>query len=217
MTHGFLTREFFARPVLEVARDLVGAILVHDGVAVRLTEVEAYDGPGDPASHAFRGRTARNEVMFGPPGHLYVYRSHGLHWCANVTTGPDGVPSAVLLRAGRVTRGTEIASERRGESVPDVRLARGPGNLGQALGISGALNGADLTAGDALHITEAGPRGRVVFAGPRVGVSSAAEIEWRFWEAADPTVSVYRRSPRAARVGSRDQAQTTGRHQCPSG
>lgn len=191
-------REFYARPVLEVARDLIGTVIVHGGVAVQLTEVEAYDGANDPASHAFRGPTGRNAVMFGPPGHLYVYRSHGLHWCANVTTGLDATPSAVLLRAGRVVRGGETARERRGPTVPHDRLARGPGNLGRALGITGALDGADLTAGRALYILAAEPGGRAVVAGPRVGVSTAADLEWRLWAADDRTVSAYRRSPRAA-------------------
>lgn len=191
--------QFFARPVLDVASDLIGAVIEHGGTAIRLTEVEAYDGPNDPASHAYRGRTRRNEVMFGPAGHLYVYRSHGLHWCANITTGPVGVASAVLLRAGEVTHGVETARKRRGESVPDVRLARGPGNFGQALGLTGADNGEDLLHGRRIHVAlPAAPRALSVLTGPRIGVSAAADIPWRFWAAGDSTVSAYRRNPRAA-------------------
>ncbi len=132
-------RTMLARPGPEVAADLLGWRLSHQTdrgtVAVVLTEVEAYDGPDDPASHAWRGRTPRNAVMFGPPGFLYVYFSYGMHWCANVVAGPDGTATAVLLRAGRVVEGHDLARERRGPRVADRSLARGPACLTQALGI----------------------------------------------------------------------------------
>lgn len=143
--------EDLAHPAEDVAPRLLGAVLTHktaDGtVGIAITETEAYSGAADPASHAYRGMTARNAVMFGPAGHLYVYRSHGLHWCANVVTGTDGIASAVLIRAGRVIEGEELARERRGPKVEDARLARGPGNFCQALGITAAHDGADLLTG----------------------------------------------------------------------
>ena len=184
----------------DVAPLLLGAVLSSrtdaGRVAVELTEVEAYDGPDDPASHAWRGRTARNAVMFGPPGRLYVYLSYGMHWCANVVTGPDGTASAVLLRAGRVVDGQELARQRRGPRVADRALARGPACLTRALAIGREHDGADLGRGGRLSI-EPGPRPEAVSVGPRVGVSRAADVPWRFWVTGDDTVSAYRRSPRA--------------------
>jgi DNA-3-methyladenine glycosylase len=170
-------------------------------VTVELTEVEAYAGEADPASHAFRGRTPRNGVMFGPAGVLYVYFSYGMHWCANVVTGRDGVASAVLLRAGRVVAGVELARARRGPRVGDRSLARGPACLTQALGLRGDAYGTDLldpTAAVRLHIGRPLDPARIA-CGPRVGVAAAAEARWRFWVDGDPTVSAYQRSPRAAR------------------
>lgn len=198
------SRVFFERPVALVARELLGATVFHDDVAIRLTEVEAYDGPNDPASHAYRGPTARNGVMFGPAGHLYVYRSHGLHWCANVTTGHSGTASAVLLRAGFVAGGQDLAQLRRGPAATAVQFARGPGNLGQALGLTGAHNGEDLCGGGRIQILGGGRvRDRAIRSGPRVGVTLAADVEWRFWLDGEPTVSVYRRSARAAPSSAR--------------
>lgn len=168
-------------------------------VVVELTEVEAYAGTGDPASHAHRGPTRRNATMFGPPGRLYVYRSHGLHWCANVVVGEAGDASAVLLRAGRVVAGLDLARARRGATVADRSLARGPGNLAQALGLTGADDGTDLLGGGALHLEPRVGQAPAVRSGPRVGVSVAAEVAWRFWVEGDPSVSAYRRSPRAPR------------------
>lgn len=200
-----IPRNFFARPSVEVAPNLLGCVLEHetaDGlVAVELTEVEAYAGRSDPASHAYRGKTARNAVMFGPPGHAYVYFTYGMHFCVNVVClGEEGSASAVLLRAGRVLAGEELARARRtrGTTVIAPRdLARGPARLCQALGIDRSQNGADMvSAGSPLRmlngtvIQPATPR-RIV-TGPRVGVSSAAEIPWRFWYDGDPTVSIYR-------------------------
>ena len=199
-----LPRDFFARPSVEVAPDLLGCVLEHataDGlVAVRLTETEAYAGASDPASHAYRGKTARNAVMFGPPGHAYVYFTYGMHFCVNlVCLGEAGSASAVLLRAGEIVTGENLARVRRTRgpaSIASRDLARGPARLCQALAIDRALDGADAClASSPLRVrSEAGtlPRSVKILTGPRVGVSSAAEIPWRFWLEGDPTVSVYR-------------------------
>ncbi len=207
-------RAFFDRPVLDVARDLLGRTVVHttpDGqVGVRLTEVEAYAGPGDPGSHAARGRTPRTAVMFGPPGHAYVYFSYGMHWCANLVCGPEGEASAVLLRAGEVVAGRDLAARRRPAAHRDVDLARGPARLASALGLDRAQDGADLCApGSALRVLE-GPAGGadpVVLTGPRVGVSGDGGdgdlYPWRLWLVGEPTVSSYRvAAPRRRRAGS---------------
>jgi DNA-3-methyladenine glycosylase len=186
-------REVLAGPVLEVAPRLLGAVLTHGDVAVRLTEVEAYDGPGDPGSHAYRGQTARNAVMFGEPGHLYVYFTYGMHHCCNVVCGPPGTPSAVLLRAGEVVRGAETAQLRR-NGAPARDLARGPARLCQALDIGLAENGADLTAGPLT--LELGDAVSNVSTGPRVGLRGAPDRPWRFWETGAPTVSSYRPAKR---------------------
>jgi len=184
-------------PVEEVAPRLLGAVLRHGPVAVRLTEVEAYDGPDDPASHAYRGRTARNAVMFGPPGHLYCYLSHGIHTCANVSVGRDGRPSGVLMRAGEVIEGIEAARAFR-PGVVDRDLARGPGRLCRALGIRLEHDGTDLTSGE-VTLTPGG-RPEAIASGPRTGVRYAADRAWRHWIVGDPTVSPYRRHPRADSV-----------------
>jgi DNA-3-methyladenine glycosylase len=175
--------------VLEVAPRLLGSVLRHGDVAVRVTEVEAYDGPGDPGSHAARGETPRNAVMFGPPGRLYVYFTYGMHHCCNVTVAPEGSASAVLLRAGEVVDGVDLARERRGRST-DRDLARGPARLCQALGIDLSHNGVDLTAGP-VTLTP-GDVPDAVRTGPRVGLRLAADRPWRFWADGEPTVSTYR-------------------------
>jgi DNA-3-methyladenine glycosylase len=207
--------ELLTRPVLEVAPRLLGAhvtTLLPDGeVTVRLTEVEAYDGERDPGSHAYRGRTPRNEVMFGPAGHLYVYRHMGLHHCANVVTGVEGRASAVLLRAGEVVSGTELARERRsraGVARRDVDLARGPARLAVALGIDMTALGADVVDGGPVRLSLPASVADGVESGPRVGVAGpggdALRFPWRFW-IPDPTVSVFRPgapSRRRARTGS---------------
>ena len=202
-----LDRSFFARDVTVVARDLLGRVLLAhtaDGdVAVRLTEVEAYAGQDDPASHAFRGPTVRNAVMFGSAGHLYTYRSHGIHVCANVSCGPEGTAAAVLLRALAIESGLDAAQARRGPAVRPVALARGPGNLCSALAIEMGDNGVDVfdTASPVtVQLGEPGPDS----CGPRVGVSRAADRPWRFWLTGRPEVSAYRRSPRAPRPGASD-------------
>ncbi|TDO63783.1 DNA-3-methyladenine glycosylase [Kribbella sp. VKM Ac-2571] len=165
-------------------------------VAVRLTEVEAYDGPNDPGSHAYRGQTARNAVMFGPPGFLYVYFTYGMHFCMNVVVGPDSTPSAVLLRAGEVIEGVELARLRRNQSVPmktDRDLARGPARLCVALGIGREGNGVDLLAKNSpIALLDGVGFDGVPATGPRVGLREAADRPWRFWIPNDPTVSPYR-------------------------
>lgn len=184
--------------VVRRARALLGRTIHGHGVSVRITEVEAYGGMEDPASHAFT-RTPRSEIMYGPAYRLYVYRSYGIHFCANVVTGPNEIGAAVLLRAGEVVDGLDVARARRG-GAKDVQLARGPGNLAQALGITLADLDTDLLDPDAPGV-RLGPEVRrrpPIVAGPRVGVSKAADVPWRFWVEGDPTVSAYRRSPRAA-------------------
>ena len=230
---GLLTRDFLARPSVEVAPGLLGCVLEHETaeglVAVELTEVEAYAGKADPASHAYRGMTARNAVMFGEAGHAYVYFTYGMHFCVNVVCELAGDPSAVLLRAGRVTDGAELAAVRRSARAPRAAtvpqapdpviadpviadppdasrtatrdLARGPARLCQALGITRAQNGADLcdpasplrlrVPADAVAAADGGAV-RLVEAGPRVGVTAAATVPWRYWLSGDPTVSAYR-------------------------
>ena len=224
-----LPRETFACAAAGVAPALLGCVLEHDTpdglVAVALTEVEAYHGQADPASHAYRGRTPRNAVMFGPPGHAYVYFTYGMHFCVNLVCLPEGTASAVLLRAGRVVEGEDLARARRTASGPGGRdLARGPARLCQALAITRAQDGADVcdpasplrvrwptpaeaaagNAGPAEAATgNAGPAELApasISRGPRVGVSAAGDVPWRFWVTGDPTVSVYRaHAPRGAR------------------
>jgi DNA-3-methyladenine glycosylase len=249
-----LPRGFFGRPAQEMAPGLLGCVLRHDtpdgAVAVLLTEVEAYAGAADAASHAFRGRTARTAVMFGEPGHSYVYFTYGMHFCVNLVCLPEGTASAVLLRAGRVIEGAALAARRRyaglaegpetsapagergsaagsrpgardhgagehgagdhsagddgarGHAARERDLARGPARLCQALGIDRSLDGADV-CDPASPLRVSGPAQVVgtadIDSGPRVGVSRAAEVPWRFWIAGEPTVSPYRAyAPRRA-------------------
>jgi DNA-3-methyladenine glycosylase len=180
--------------VVARAQSLLGRTLHGHGVSVRITEVEAYGGIHDPASHAYT-RTPRSEIMYGPPWRLYVYQTRH-HFCANIVTGPTEQAAAVLLRAGEVVDGLELARERRG-NVPDVRLARGPGNLTQALGIALADLGTDVLAEGDVRLGPPTEWPGEIASGPRVGVSKAADLPWRFWIAGDPTVSAYKRSPRA--------------------
>lgn len=184
------------------APDLLGALLVCGGVAVRLTEVEAYAGESDPGSHAYRGRTPRTEVMFGPAGHAYVYFSYGMHWCLNVVAGPDGTASGVLLRAGEVVDGLELARSRRA-GARDRDLCRGPARLTRALGVTGEHGGLDLLdERSPLRLLLPGRPSGPVASGPRVGVAGeGAPTPWRFWVDGDPTVSPYR--PAAPRRGAR--------------
>jgi DNA-3-methyladenine glycosylase len=187
-----LKRDFFARSVHEVAPDLIGATLLVDGVGGRIVELEAYDQQ-DPASHGYRGRTARNAAMFGPPGHAYVYRSYGIHWCLNLVCGGEGVPEAVLIRALEPTRGVDLQQSRRG--VEDVRaLCSGPGKLCQALGITREHDGL------ALDLPPFRLEARIeipeIVTGPRIGITRATELSWRYMSASSPYLS---RAPRVAR------------------
>jgi len=231
-----MPRDFFARPSVQVAPELLGCLIENQTaaglVAVELTEVEAYAGASDPASHAYRGQTARNAVMFGPPGHAYVYFTYGMHFCVNVVCLGNGSASAVLLRAGRVIEGEELARARRTgaprqggpggmgpprsrggpggiappertqtkTAVPFRDLARGPARLCQALDIDRSLDGADVCLADSplrmrwpeARTTDRSAERKKVASGPRVGVSTAAEVPWRFWWENEPTVSAYR-------------------------
>ncbi|HME65957.1 MAG TPA: DNA-3-methyladenine glycosylase [Streptosporangiaceae bacterium] len=219
-----VSREFFARPAVEVAPQVLGLVLEHGTpaglVAVALTEVEAYAGRSDPASHAYRGQTRRNAVMFGPPGHAYVYFTYGMHFCVNLVCLGNGSASAVLLRAGRIIEGEELARSRRTgvpkgvqgargvrgdgsprekKAIPFRDLARGPARLCQALDIDRSLDGADVCVPESpLRMrwpdasTTARSVDRKILSGPRVGISAAAEVPWRFWVEGEPTVSAYR-------------------------
>lgn len=169
-------RAWFDRPAIEVAPDLLGMLLSRESpdgrVAGRIVEVEAYQGPEDLAAHSARGKTQRNAVMFGAPGHLYVYLIYGLHQCANVVCGPGTKPEAVLLRAAEIVDGQELARRRRG-GVSDWRLAAGPGNLGAAFGLDRSLDGADLTSGPVR--VAPGARATRIERSARVGVGYAGE------------------------------------------
>lgn len=194
-----------AAEVPNVARSLLGWEVSGGGVRLRLTEVEAYAGTGeDPASHAHRGPTPRSAVMFGPAGRVYAYFVFGMHWCFNIVCGRPGEAAAVLMRAGEVLDGVELARARRG-NVADRDLARGPARLGMALGVGGEANDTSLLDGTGpLRLTP--PTRPVdpgqVMAGPRVGVAAAHDLPWRFWIAGDPTVSAYRRHVPRRRRGS---------------
>ncbi|TWP46534.1 DNA-3-methyladenine glycosylase [Lentzea tibetensis] len=187
-----MTREELAVDPLDAARLLLGAHLEADGVRVRIVEVEAYRGGDDPASHCYRGRTSRNDVMFGPAGHLYVYFVYGMHFCANVVAATDGVPGAVLLRAGEVLEGLPLAHERRPAARSDAELARGPARLCSVLGLDRKYNGIDLTSPDSPVRLFAGDHAGEVHSGPRVGVAVAMDVPWRFW-IDSPAVSPYRK------------------------
>ncbi|HEX6360335.1 DNA-3-methyladenine glycosylase [Actinophytocola sp.] len=190
-----LTREELAVDPVDAAKLLLGCVIEAGDVRVRLVEVEAYRGGDDPASHCYRGKTPRNEVMFGPAGHLYVYFVYGMHFCANVVSLTDGVPGAVLLRAGEVIGGLEEARSRRPASRSNTELAKGPARLTSVLGLEREHNGVDLTDPASpvrLLAGEPAPTESVV-AGPRVGVAVAMDVPWRFWLDGSPAVSVYRR------------------------
>jgi DNA-3-methyladenine glycosylase len=204
VTAGTFARERLAVDVLLVARLLLGCRLVADRpdgqVAVRLVELEAYRGSDDPAAHSYRGRTVRNAVMFGPPGHLYVYFVYGMYFCANISCLPDGEPGAVLLRAGEVVSNLEVARLHRPAARSDAELARGPARLATLLGLRREHNGLDLTdpaspvrllPGDPVPVEQ-------VRTGPRVGVAAAQDRPWRFWAHGSAAVSAYRRHRRPA-------------------
>ncbi|MBO1077349.1 DNA-3-methyladenine glycosylase [Roseomonas marmotae] len=167
---------FFARPAAEVAQDLIGATLLVHGTGGLIVETEAYDHE-DPASHSYAGRTPRNASMFGPPGHAYVYRSYGLHWCLNFVCGAEPLGSAVLIRALEPTAGLETMQRRRGVAALKL-LCSGPGRLSQALGITGALDGQPLD--EAPFSILAADREMPVTCGPRIGITRGTETLWRF-------------------------------------
>lgn len=230
-------RAWLARPVLDVAPDLLGAFVTASSpagdVTVRLTEVEAYAGESDPGSHAYRGPSPRNAVMFGAAGHLYVYRHMGLHHCVNVVTGTEGTAAAVLLRAGEVVGGVELARDRRtarGVVRRDVDLAAGPARLTTCLGLDLSSYGVDLldprspvrlellrSAGGrgagAAHLGTHRDDTPLVLTGPRVGVAGdggdATAHPWRFWLADEPTVSKYRAAPPRRPRGARPRSGGT--------
>jgi len=190
-----LKRDFFARSVHEVAPGLIGATLLVDGVGGRIVEVEAYDQE-DPASHGYRGRTPRNAVMFGPPGYTYVYRSYGIHWCLNFVCGEEGVAAAVLIRALEPTAG--IAEQRRRRGAEALRsLCSGPGKLCQALGVGREHNGLALDAPP----FRLDPRVEVpeIVTGPRIGITKATELSWRYMDATSPFLSRSARSTSEAK------------------
>lgn len=197
MTGKMLERDFYARPAPQLAADLVGKLLhkPEDGLVARIVEVEAYR-QDDPASHAHRGQTARNTPMFGPPGHAYVYFSYGAHWCLNVVAGEEGFGEGCLLRAAEPLEGLQLMRARRGPTIRERDLLRGPGRLGQAFALERSYSGTDICGRGRLHLSDDGTR-PVVETGPRVGVSLAAEMAWRYFVAGSPWVSAYKRSPRA--------------------
>ncbi len=190
-----LPRRFYRRDPREVAPELLNKLLVRGPLVGRIVEVEAYCGSEDPASHAYRRRTARNEVMFGPAGHLYVYFVYGMHFCANVVALTDGVPGAVLLRAGEVVSGVDAARRQRPSARSATELAKGPARLTGVLGLDREHNGADLTEpGSPVRLLAGEPIADAeIRVGPRVGVAVAIDVPWRFWIDGSPTVSTYRR------------------------
>lgn len=204
-------KDLLQQPATEVAPYLLGALVSHETpegtVVVRLTEVEAYLGPRDsadpdPGSHSYGGKTARNATMFGPPGHLYVYFSYGMHFSANLVCRPEGLSSGCLLRAGEIVQGVELARTRRPTAKSDVELAQGPARLAKAMGFAREHNGIPALAGE-VSVTLPAQGSTAVRSGPRVGISGpggTAAYPWRFWLDGEPTVSKFRpgavRSPR---------------------
>jgi DNA-3-methyladenine glycosylase len=198
-----VSRRRLAGTAVDVAPLLLGARLRSridgDEIVVRLTEVEAYEGQLDAASHAFRGRTARNSVMFGQAGHLYCYFVYGMHWCANITCGGRGTAAAVLLRAGEVVEGVEVARRRTPVPLPEHKLGSGPARLARILALDGHYTGVDLIGSrrdssqtDAVELLNLGAVGQPILSGPRVGIRVAAELPWRFWLAGERSVSAFR-------------------------
>ncbi len=189
-TYGSLPRSFFDRDSREVAPDLLNKVLVHGETAGRIVEVEAYCGSIDAAAHTYRGRTDRNATMFGPPGHLYVYFTYGMHWCANVVCEPEGTGTAVLLRALAPLEGCETMEERRTKARRTTDLCSGPAKLCQALAIEGDLDGVDLTVGGGLQLVDDGtPPPPAPTQTTRIGLTKGVEHPWRWFVPGDPNVS----------------------------
>ncbi|MFL6164281.1 MAG: DNA-3-methyladenine glycosylase [Jatrophihabitantaceae bacterium] len=204
-------RGLLAGPALAVAPLLLGATLVSevgDGrVVARITEVEAYEGSLDPASHAYRGPTKRNAVMFGAAGHLYCYFVYGMHWCANITCQQPGTAAAVLLRAADIVDGEPVARGRTRTAIPAGKLASGPARLARCLGLTGAQTGLDLlSASSPVRLTALDPPADYR-TGPRVGIAVAAEHPWRFWLPSAASVSAYRPGGRSRLAGRRQTEQ----------
>jgi DNA-3-methyladenine glycosylase len=188
-----LPRKFYNRPTLDVARDLIGKVLVHERRGVRtsgvIVEVEAYIGESDPACHAAPGPTKRNKLLYGPPGFAYVYLNYGIHWLVNAVTEAEGSPAAVLIRALSPLDGVEAMRRRRKRRVSDHDLCRGPGNLTTAMGIGQAQNGEDL-CGRRLYIEDRGlPQPEEISWGTRIGITVGTEREWRAFVRSHPSVS----------------------------
>jgi DNA-3-methyladenine glycosylase len=204
-------RQRLAGSAESAAPALLGALLTSelDGqlVQARITEVEAYEGELDPASHAFRGPTKRNQVMFGPAGRLYVYFVYGMHWCANVVCGPVGTAAAVLLRAGEIVEGEQHARDRTPSSVSTAKLASGPARLARCLGLSGNHTGLDLFDPRSPVRIEALGAPASYLTGPRVGIAVAVEQPWRFWLPDEPSVSAFRPGGRKRAAGNRQTGQ----------
>jgi DNA-3-methyladenine glycosylase len=206
-----IEREALAAPALVVAPTLLGATIRSDvggqSITVRITEVEAYEGAADPASHAYRGPTKRNAVMYGEAGYLYCYFVYGMHWCANVVCGEPGSAAAVLLRAAEIVTGESAARSRTPSELPASKLASGPARLARCLGLTGLHTGLDLLdARSAVQLTELAPS--LEFAsGPRVGIAVAVDDPWRFWLAGEPSVSAYRRGGKRRLLQDRGQLE----------
>jgi DNA-3-methyladenine glycosylase len=197
-----LARSFYARDARDVAPELLGKVLVHAGRSARIVEVEAYCGAEDPGSHAYRGRTARNAVMFGPAGHLYVYFTYGMHWCANAVCGEEGLASAVLLRAGAPLDGVAEMFAARPAARRRRDLCSGPAKLCQALAVDGNLDGADLVATGSVTIVDDGtPPPTAPGVSTRIGLSAGAEHPWRWFVPDDENVSRHRGAPPRRRTG----------------
>jgi len=186
-----VARSFYARDPLLVAPELLNKVLLTPRGAGRIVEVEAYDGPNDPGSHAFRGPTPRTRVMFGPPGHLYVYFTYGMHWCANIVCRTEGEPGAVLIRALAPLRGLEAMRAARTAARRDRDLCNGPAKLCQALGIAGTDDGTDIAGPHSpMRVVDDGVRPPAEpMNGERIGLSRGIELPWRWYVAGDPNVS----------------------------
>ena len=183
-----IPRIFYYRPAIDVARELLGLVVVHEQCAGRIVEVEAYLGPHDPASHSARGVTPRTKVMFGPPGHAYVYFIYGMHECLNFVVEPDGVAGCVLIRAVEPLSGLELMRKRRPAARESRQLCSGPGKLTAALGITRALNGANVTRGREF-VVRSGPAPAEIVTGARIGITKCADWPLRFYEKGSRFVS----------------------------